>query len=96
MTIYAKKKIQELHTLSTGYVNRFTIGYYIVQIAKEIGFQIGKDTEKLFRVKLGTMKYSMKDGENHELFSLFVLAIAISKDLKHSPIRKLAIERTSV
>ncbi len=90
--IYAKKKIQELHTLSTGYVNRFTIGYYIVQIAKEIGFQIGIDTEKLFRVKLGTMKYSMKDGENHELFSLFVLAIAISKDLKNSPIRKLAVE----
>ncbi len=90
--IYAKKKLQEMRSLSTGYVNRVTVGFYIVKIAKEIGFQIGNENEKLFRVKLGTMNYSMKAGENHELFSLLDLAIAISKDLRTSPIRKLAIE----
>ncbi|MEE0998780.1 MAG: hypothetical protein UIH41_03835, partial [Treponemataceae bacterium] len=90
--LYAKKQIEEIQNLSDKPVKHTAVGTYVVRIARDLGFQISKEQEKLFRTKLGTMKFSMKAGENHELFSLLNLTIAINKDVQESPVRKLAVE----
>lgn len=72
------------------FTERKQIGRYICQIIKEnLGFFLPEDICDLFAKKIGSIRYSIKNDNEHELFSLLDLHIIIAKNNSEHWLHKL-------